>query len=691
MNTTSPDPAGLPRVWDVPDLPRIPALELFPVVEGGRLPAKATQSEPFPIRATVFREGHDALAAEAVLLDPRGEVAMRSPMVDVAPGLDRLEGWVMADGTGDWGFRVDTWSDAYATWRHDATVKVDAGVDVELMLEEGARLLERAAAGRAEHAADQTPPPPADRAILLEAARRMRDTRHSAQQRLSAGLSSGVRAVVRAHPLRDLAGHTEVYPLHVARPRAVHSAWYEIFPRSEGARRRADGTWVSGTLRTAAADLPRIAGMGFDVVYLPPVHPIGTTFRKGRNNALEAAPGDPGSPYGVGSDQGGHEALHPDLGDFDDFDAFVAAAHGLGLEVALDLALQCSPDHPWVREHPDWFTTRADGTIAYAENPPKKYQDIYPLNFDNDPEGIYAAVRGLIELWASHGVDVFRVDNPHTKPLPFWQRLLREMHRTHPDLVFTAEALTRPAMMRTLGAVGFDQSYTYFPWRTEKEEIEDYLREVSTETAHLLRPVFWPTTPDVLTAQMTRGGTAIFAIRAILAAMGSPSWAIYSGYELVENVQRPGFEEPDDNEKYEYRPRDWAKADATGLPQLLGLLNAARAAHPALRQLHQLTVHRTSHPSVLCFSRHIEGRFTPSGLDDTVIVVLSLDPEHEVEAGIDLDLSGLGVGGWSGSAGVRLPVVDELDGRSYTWGASNYVKLGPWTRLAHVMAVETAR
>jgi starch synthase (maltosyl-transferring) len=667
-------------VLDAPDLPRIPALELFPVVEGGRLPAKATQGEPFPIRATVFREGHGAFAAEAVLIDPSGCVRSRTPMVDIAPGLDRLEAWVCADSTGPWGFRVDTWSDSYASWRHDATVKIGAGIDVELMLEEGALLLERAASGRAERNPAQSAPGEPGRSVLLEAAAAARDGDRSAQQRLAAATSPRVRDVLAAHPLRDLYGHTETYPLHVARPRAVHGSWYEIFPRSEGAVQRPDGSWVSGTLRTAAEDLPRIAGMGFDVVYLTPVHPVGTTFRKGRNNALHAGPGDPGSPYAVGSAEGGHDALHPDLGDFDDFDAFVGRARGLGMEVALDLALQCSPDHPWVAEHPEWFTTRADGSIAYAENPPKKYQDIYPLNFDNDPEGIYRAVWDLIELWASHGVSIFRVDNPHTKPVRFWQRLMREMHRAHPDLLFLAEAFTRPAMMRTLGAVGFDQSYTYFAWRTAKEEIQDYLREVSTETAHLLRPAFWPVTPDILTEQMTAGGTAVFAIRAILAATGSPTWGIYSGYEFAEGVQRPGFEEPNDNEKYEYRPRDWSQAEPTGIPRLLGLLNAARAAHPALQQLHRLSIHPTSHPSLLCFSRHVDGRFTPSGRDDTVIVVLSLDPRQEVEGTVDLSALG----------DARLPLVDELDGRSYSWGASNYVRLGPWTRLAHVMAVEAA-
>lgn len=663
-------------------LPRIPAVELFPVVEGGALPAKATEGEPFPIRATVFREGHDAFAAEAVLIRPDGSVHSRTRMVDIAPGLDRLEAWVMADATGDWSFRIDTWSDPYATWHHDAAVKVDAGVDVELMLEEGARLMERAAAGNAHSNPTQAPPPPAGIRILLDAATTLRDTDLLPQQRLSAGLASAVRSVLDSHPLRDLWDHTAEMPLVVHRSRALTGNWYEIFPRSAGAFTRPDGTWVSGTLRTAAQDLPRIAGMGFDVIYLTPIHPIGTTHRKGRNNTLTAAPGDPGSPYGIGSPEGGHDAIHPDLGTFADFDAFVGTARDLGMEVALDLALQCSPDHPWVEEHPEWFTTRADGSIAYAENPPKKYQDIYPLNFDNDPEGIEKAIREVIETWIAHGVTIFRVDNPHTKPLTFWRSILADLHRTHPEVVFLAEAFTRPAMMRTLGAVGFHQSYTYFAWRTHKEEIEDYLREVSTETAHLMRPAFWPTTHDILTPQMTAGGTPAFALRAILAATGSPTWGIYSGYEFVEKEPRPGFEEQNDNEKYEYRPRHWPDAEVTGIPTLLRTLNTARAKHPALRQLHRITIHPTDHPEIVCFSRHVPGRFTASGQDDTVITVVSLNPFDTVEGTVHLDLSALG----TLAAGGRLDLVDELDGRSYTWGAHNWVRLSPWTRLGHIMA-----
>ena len=356
-------------------------------------------------------------------------------------------------------------------------------------------------------------------------------------------------------------------PVLVERLRALYGSWYEFFPRSEGVQFDPMGRRepISGTLRTAARRLEAIADMGFDVVYLPPVHPIGTTFRKGRNNTLEARPGDPGSPWAIGSPEGGHDAIHPDLGTFADFDAFVARARELGMEVAIDLALKASPDHPWVKEHPEWFTTRADGTIAYAENPPKKYQDIYPFNFDNDPEGIYAEFERIVRLWMGHGVRIFRVDNPHTKPVRFWERLLADIRQTDPDVLFLAEAFTRPAMMATLAKVGFHQSYTYFTWRTTKDELTEYLTELSGPAAAYMRPNFFANTPDILHEYLQHGGPAAFKIRAVLAAMLSPTWGIYSGYELCENTPlRPGSEEYLDSEKYQYRPRDWDTAAREG-------------------------------------------------------------------------------------------------------------------------------
>ena len=685
---------------------RIPAVEVFPVVEYATLPAKATEFEAFPVRATVFREGHDQFGAEAVLITPEGKEHSRARMYDVAIGLSRFEAWVMPDRPGDWSFRIDTWSDPWSTWKHDAGVKIAAGVDSELMCEEGARLIERAVLGKIITA--PRPPrmpkyrrakPDAEAAsVLKRAINVLRSADTSPSSRFAAATSSRVEEVMARYPLRDLIEATGRFPLQVERRAALYGSWYEIFPRSIGAVRREDGSWKSGTLRTVIEDLPRIADMGFTVLYLTPIHPIGTQFRKGRNNAPEAREGDPGSPYGIGSPEGGHDAINAELGDFDDFDALVGAAGDLGMEVAMDLALQASPDHPWVTEHPEWFTARADGSIAYAENPPKKYQDIYPLNFDNDPEGIYHAIVDVVEKWISHGVRIFRVDNPHTKPLSFWVRFLRHLQRTHPEVLFLAEAFTKPAMMRTLGMVGFQQSYTYFAWRVEKDEIEEYLYELANETAHVLRPAFWPTTHDILTPQMTSGGTAVFALRAMLAATAAPTWGIYSGYELVENVQRPGFEEHIDNEKYEFKPRDWERAEMFGISNLLQSLNRARAAHPALQQLHQISILGTSSDKVIAFSKHVPARFSPSGEDDTMIVVIGLDPHSEVFSEVYISAENLWApdtknpdspASWRVGHPFTLNLVDELDGEEYTWGPVGFVKLSPWERMGHVFWVKS--
>lgn len=668
-------------------LARIPVTEVEPVFEDGLWPAKAVENESFPVRATVFREGHDALGAEVVLIDPQGKETMRARMYDVAPGLDRLEAWIKPTSVGDWSFRVDTFCDPYQTWAKEASIKVQADQDVEMEFELGARLFERAAGGEAVNNPTQQAPDAKSAARLLDAAKAMRDQSRPVQERLSVGLHSSIRGIFRAHPLRDLLESSRTYPLRVDRERALYGSWYEIFPRSIGAYKDQDGHWHTGTLRTAAADLPRIAAMGFDVAYLTPVHPIGTTFRKGRNNSLEATPEDPGSPYGIGSPEGGHDVIHPDLGDFDDFDYFVKKAKGLGLEVALDLALQCSPDHPWVKDHPEWFKHRPDGTIAYAENPPKKYQDIYPLVFDQDYRGLYNAVRDVIQKWIDHGVTIFRVDNPHTKPVQFWQEILAEFRNKHPEVLFLAEAFTRPAMMRTLAQVGFHQSYTYFTWRNTRKEIEEYFDEVAWESSPYMRPSFWPTTHDILTQVMVDGGIQAFKMRAVLAATGSPNWGIYSGYELIENVQRPGFEEQIDNEKYEYKPRDYSGETAQEMMGLLTTLNGIRRRHPALQRLRNLKIHETTHPGVVCFSRHLDAWESPTGVADTVIVVVNLDPHDTAIGAIHLDLSALKI---SGSSSSCFKVRDELDGKVYDWGSANYFELNPYDRPAHIMSIEAS-
>jgi len=668
---------------------RIPVVDTTPSVDGGRWPAKAVVGEAVPVRATVFREGHDAVAATAVLLRPDGTEHTAVRMTPLEPGTDRFEAWVVPDAPGDWRYRVEGWSDPYATWDHDASIKVAAGIDVELMLAEGALLLERAAArpgfrdDELEH--------------LRGAVTALRDAERPALARLAAATSPVVAAVLAGRPLRDVVSPGPEMVLRVERERALVGAWYEFFPRSEGAVRDAEtGVWRSGTLATAAERLPGVAAMGFDVAYLTPIHPIGTSHRKGRNNTLVAQPGDPGSPYAIGSPDGGHDAIHPDLGTFEDFDAFVARARGLGLEVALDLALQCSPDHPWVTEHPEWFVTRADGTIAYAENPPKKYQDIYPLTFDKDPEGVYAEVLRVVRLWADHGVTLFRVDNPHTKPVEFWEWLVAQVRESHPDVLFLSEAFTKPAMMRALAKVGFAQSYTYYAWRNTAEELTEYLTELSTGgdevgpsgqtgTVEYLRPSFWPTTHDILTPYMQFGGPTAFALRAVIAATAVPTYGIYSGYELVENVARPGAEEQVDNEKYEYKPRDFDAALASGrsLAPLLTLLNTARREHPALQRLRGITFHRADDDSFLVYSRRVLAEHSPTGLEDVVLVIVNLDPHSTRETTIHLDMPALGLD-WTAGFTAR----DLLSGDGFTWSEHTYVKLGPGSpaHVVHVVA-----
>ncbi len=580
---------------------RIPVTDVTPVVDCGRYPAKAAVGEPFPVTALVFREGHDALNADVVLTDPSG---VRRPWTRMTKDPDEPDLWhaeVRPDEPGSWTFEIEGWADPVATWRHAAEIKIPAAIDVELMFAEGVLLLEKVAANLPRHA-DR-----GDSGVIADAIKAVQDTSRPEPVRYSAAVSPAVDDVLSRYPLREMVTSEGPFPFYADRARALFGSWYEFFPRSEGARvDERTGKVVSGNLRTAAERLDAVAAMGFDIIYLPPVHPIGKVNRKGPNNTLVTEEDDPGSPWAIGSDEGGHDAVHRDLGTIDDLHAFVARAHDVGLEVAIDLALQAAPDHPWVKSNQEWFTTRADGTIAYAENPPKKYQDIYPVNFDNDPEGIYAEVLRIVRHWMSHGVRVFRVDNPHTKPVEFWEWLLGEVRKSDPDVIFLSEAFTKPAMMRTLAAVGFHQSYTYFTWRNAKWELEEYLTELSHETSHVLRPNLFVNTPDILHAYLQYGGPAAFKIRAAIAATGSPSWGVYAGFELFEHVAvRPGSEEYLDSEKYQVRIRDWAAAEAEGrtLAPYITRLNEIRRRHPALQQLRNLTVHSSDDESVLVFSK----------------------------------------------------------------------------------------
>jgi starch synthase (maltosyl-transferring) len=630
--------------------------------------------ETFPVTATIFREGHDELNADLVVTGPDGK---RRPWVRMSKDPVEPDIWHASytpDTVGPHSFVIESWGDPVATWRHNAEIKIPAGIDVELMFIEGAVLLERLAAALPQQSPHQ--------ATVQDALTAIRDKTRPEPVRYSAAVSPAVDAVLAEFPLRDLVTTEGPFPFFVDRRLALFSAWYEFFPRSEGAYvDEQSGKTVPGTFTTAAKRLDAVAEMGFDIIYLPPIHPIGRVNRKGTNNTLNPSPDDPGSPWAIGSEEGGHDAIHPELGTFADFDAFVRRANDLGLEVALDLALQAAPDHPWVKEHPEWFTTRADGTIAYAENPPKKYQDIYPLNFDNDPDGIYAEVLRIVRLWMSHGVRVFRVDNPHTKPVAFWEWLLAEVRTTDPDVVFLSEAFTKPAMMRALGTVGFHQSYTYFTWRNAKWELEEYFSEVAHGTSHVLRPSFWVNTPDILPFFLQYGGPAAFKIRAVLAATGSPSWGVYAGFELFEHVAlQPGKEEYLDSEKFQIRVRDWDAADASGhtLKPLITRLNEIRKAHPALQQLRNLTIHSTEDENILAFSKSA----TTQDGEDMVIVVVNVDPHSTRETMVHLDLPGLGLD-WDD----QIAVHDELSGETWTWGERNYVRLDPFDQPAHVLTV----
>jgi starch synthase (maltosyl-transferring) len=653
---------------------RIPVTYVRPLVDCGHRPAKATVGETIPVIATVFREGHDAVAASVVVTRPDGSTlpSLRMRKLPDLGFTDRWEAEFSVDVEGLWQFTVEGWSDPIGTWRHDAEIKIPLGQDVDLVCEEGALLLERAAKEA----------PKASRAGVLKAVESLRDRDRSAEDRVAPALDRDLAAVIDSHPVRDLVTPGETLPLLVERTRAAFSAWYEFFPRSEGATVDPPR---SGTFRTAAKRLPAIAAMGFDVAYLPPIHPIGTSYRKGRNNTLTPEEGDPGSPWAIGAPEGGHDAIHPDLGTFDDFDAFVAEVKSLGMEVALDLALQCSPDHPWVHEHPEWFTVRADGTIAYAENPPKKYQDIYPLNFDKDYEGLSQEVLRVANHWIDHGVRIFRVDNPHTKPVRFWEWLIGTVNEKHPDVIWLAEAFTKPPMMHTLAKIGFTQSYTYFTWRNEKWEIEQYLTELSQESVDFLRPNFFVNTPDILHAYLQYGGPPAFKIRAVLAAMTSPSWGVYSGYELYEHVAiRPGSEEYLDSEKYTYRPRDYEAAERNGesLAPYLTRLNQIRRAHPALRELRNLRLHAVDDDNIIAFSKR---SIASDGSCDCVLTVINLDPHAAREATVHVDPAAFGL-----EPGETYEVHDALSGASWTWGEWNYVRLDPFVEPAHVFVVRTA-
>jgi starch synthase (maltosyl-transferring) len=640
---------------------RINVMDITPAEERGIFPARVELGEPFEMTAQVFIEGRTKVGATDIECNPRGKETMRRAMTCVNPGLDRwtvmvkcgehsdLKPW--EDGyaavkrqLGEWTVTIEGWEDAYVSWLHDARIKVRVMDDVDNALNSGAELLARWA---------ETPDTgltARDRKTLEKAAETMADQTLSAEDRLAAGDNPTIAALHETHPLRDGISPSQPQRFKVERPKSSFAAWYQFFPRSEGATIDPNtGKIIQGTLKTSMAGLERAAAEGFDIV----------------------------------SELGGHDTVDPLLGTMDDFKALCQRAHELGLEIALDFALQCSPDHPWVKAHPNWFRHKPDGSIAFAENPPKKYQDIYPIDFNADMPGIEKEVERIMNLWIEAGVTIFRIDNPHTKPVRFWQDVIAAVTKKHPEILFLAEAFTRPGMMRALSYVGFTQSHCYFPWRNTKDELEEYLPVTNGDDGYYQHNTFWPTTPDILTAYVRDNGVAGHCVRAVLAAMGSPSWGIYNGYELIENKQRPGFEEQIDNEKYEVKVRDWSKAKQYGVAEMLTALNKIRRAHPAALSYHNLTVLPTSDPNILAFARHTPAELTGTGQADTLIVVVNLDGHNAHQSMIHLELSELGL-----PTDRPLNVRDELTGREFQWGWDNYVSLAPWADVAHILSVQ---
>lgn len=657
-----------------PKIGRIPILGLRPEVDGGRWPSKAFEGEVVVFGATVFREGHDCVGAEVELTSPSKKKSVHR-LRDYSNGSDFFGIKVKLDELGTFDFQILAYSDDYLTWHHNATVKIAVGQDEDLMILEGINLFRRAAKEKSRSKKSL--------ATIKELLEVFEDNRLSPKAKLATTDRTEISESFYQEPIRSLLTKSEKRQVLVERKLAGAGSWYEFFPRSEGAKKDSKGNWISGTFYTASDRLPAVRKMGFDVLYLPPIHPIGESFKKGPNNSLNATTKDPGSPWAIGSVHGGHDTIHPELGTEQDFVKFIKHANQLGLEIAMDFALQASPDHPWVKDHPEWFTTRADGSIAYAENPPKKYQDIYPINFDNDPEGIYHEALRIVLKWVSLGVKIFRVDNPHTKPVNFWEWLIKEVNNKHPEVIFLAEAFTRPAIMHTLGKIGFQQSYTYFTWRNTKAELETYLVELAYHTADFFRPNLWVSTPDILSQYLQYGGPPAHRIRAAIAATAAPSWGMYAGFELYESVARAGVDEHIDSEKYQFKPRDWEKAEVEGnsLAPYVQKLNAIRAEHPSLMQLRNIELHHSEDSEVIVYSKRLEPEFN-EGVDDRVIVVANLDPHSVRETTVHLELWKLGL-----PEEANFTVRDLITGAEFSWGKSNFVRLDAFAEPVHILEV----
>jgi starch synthase (maltosyl-transferring) len=641
--------------------PRFVIEHVVPTIDGGRYPLKRILGEPCPVEVDILRDGHDVLAGRILFRGPADADWRHAPLA-YDYGRDVWHGAFVPDHLGRWTYTVEAWTDRFATWRRALATRLEAGRDVAADLREGAALLREAAA----YASGES------HATLARVAENLDRNDLPAAERAGLALFEDLLDLVPRHlPPRDRTRRGGDLTVIVDRERARFAAWYEMFPRSLGTE-----PGRSGTFHDAAARLPALAALGFDVVYLPPIHPIGHTHRKGANGAPTAGPDDPGSPWAIGGPAGGHTAIEPALGTLADFDQFVATASALGLEVALDYAPHCSPDHPWIREHPGWFVHRPDGSIKCAENPPYTFDDIVPLDFwCADREALWAACRDVLLFWIAHGVRTFRVDNPHTKPFAFWEWVIADVTRAHPDVLFLAEAFTRPKAVRTLAALGFSQSYTYFIWRTTAAELREYVTELTqTELAEILRPAFFPTTPDVLHAYLQTGGRAGFRVRLLLAATLSPLYGIYSGYELCEATPlHADSEEYSDSEKFQLRRRDWSAPG--NLNDDLAALNAIRRTHPALQRATNVEFPEAEHAHILWYAKRGD---TPAA---TLLIAVNLDPHHAQETMVHVPLELLGL-----DETTPFDVEDLLSGERYTWrGRRNYVRLDPATRVGQIL------
>lgn len=644
---------------------RVVIEHLTPQVENGQFPAKRSLSEPVEVQADIYSDGHDVVKAVLLYKHSDDKKMKETPMSFMIN--DRWKASFTPEITGFYEYTVLAYVDHFASWQYGIRKKYEAQQDIHVELLIGAEMLEKTAKKVRGEAKNQ----------FNEWAERLRKHDHQdfIDQAVELALSHEVTELMDKHYDRsDATTYQENLKIEVERNKAIFSTWYELFPRSAAAE-----PGRHGNFQDVVKLLPEIQGMGFDVIYLPPIHPIGRKFRKGLNNALNANPGDPGSPWAIGAEEGGHKAIHPELGNMDDFQTLLREAENHGIEIALDIAFQCSPDHPYVKEHPQWFKWRPDGTVQYAENPPKKYQDILPINFENDDwQNLWKELKSVIQYWVDHGVKIFRVDNPHTKSFAFWQWAIGEIRSAHPEVLFLAEAFTRPRVMERLAKIGFNQSYTYFTWRNNPWEMREYMKELTQGPMRdYFRPNFWPNTPDILPPVLVHGGEAAFIMRLILAATLSSNYGLYGPvYEFGLNTPYPGKEEYLDSEKYEIKHWEWHKE--TRIKEIITRINKIRKENPALQHTYNIHFAESGNPNILCFGKYDEKS------KNTIIVAVNMDPYNRQGTSVKIPVEEIGI-----NPHAPYTVYDLLSYSRYTWhGDWNYVELDPYQMPAHVFRVE---